>query len=391
MKKILTYLLLSFTVLSVAQETAKNTNITTSIPNGYYNSATGTGYTLKTQLHNIIKNHNDQGYSGLWTTYSTSDRDLFYENDNSILDVYSENASSTDPYNFTYATNQCGTYNAEGACYNREHTVPQSYFGNQTQPMYSDAHFVLPTDGKVNGWRDDHPYGVVNGTPSPCNAGATNTPCNTQNGSKLGANLNSGYSAGYSSTVFEPIDEFKGDIARCLLYFATRYEDQLVSFYTTSSSEAKVMFDGTSDNSFSPTFLNILIKWHLQDPVNAREIARNNAVYARQNNRNPFIDHPEYVCQIWSAVCTALNTQSFSSINTVQIYPNPSANGTINISSETTLDEIELITINGQVIQQIKNPVFQNNIYTITNLPNGFYFLKLSGNNESVTKKVLVN
>lgn len=387
MKKIVTLLLLSFTVLGIAQETAKNTQSTNSIPAGYYNTATGTGYVLKTQLYNIIKDHNDRGYAGLWTTYGTSDRDHQYENDNTVIDLYSENPAGADPYSFIYNTNQCGSYTAEGVCYNREHTVPQSYFGNGIQPMYSDAHFVLPTDGKVNGWRDDHPYGVVTGTTSPCNNGATNNPCNTLNGSKLGSNLNSDYSAGYSGTVFEPLDEFKGDIARCLLYFATRYETQLAGFYTTTASEAKVMFDGTSDHTYSQTFLNILLTWNTQDPVSAREIERNDAVYARQNNRNPFIDHQEYATQIWGL---PLAISTFDSLNTVSIYPNPSSN-LVNISTAVTLDEIDIITFNGQVLQQIKNPTIQNNTYSISNLPKGFYFLKLSSSTSSVTKKVLIN
>ena len=389
MKRILTSLLLSFTIISIAQETAQNANpnTTMSIPAGYYNTATGTGYILKTQLYNIIKDHNDRGYAGLWTTYETSDRDHQYENDNTLIDLYSENPTGTDPYSFIVNTNQCGSYNAEGVCYNREHTVPQSYFGNSTQPMYSDAHFVLPTDGKVNGWRDDHPYGVVAATTNPCNAGATNTPCSTQNGSKLGNNVNSGYSAGYSSTVFEPLDAFKGDIARCLLYFATRYEDQLGGFYTTSSSEAKVIFDGTTDHSFSQTFLNILLTWNIQDPVSAREIERNDAVYARQNNRNPYIDHNEYVTAIWGL---PLATPAFDALSTVSVYPNP-ATDIVNISTEVALDEIDIITINGQVLQQIKKPVMENNNYTISNLPKGFYFLKLSSDTSSVTKKVVIN
>lgn len=89
------------------------------IPATYYNNATGTGYTLKTQLYNIIKGHTDKGYAGLWTTYSTSDRDNQYENDNSIIDVYSENPTGVDPYKFLYSTDQCGTYSVEGDCYNR--------------------------------------------------------------------------------------------------------------------------------------------------------------------------------------------------------------------------------------------------------------------------------
>lgn len=253
------------------------------IPAGYYDTATGSGYTLKTQLYNIILGHTDNGYTpGLWDTYQTSDRDIYYENDNTILDMYSENPTGIDPYTYTYSTDQCGTYANEGDCYNREHIIPQSVFSSAS-PMVSDAHFVTPSDGKVNGLRSAFPHGVV-GT-------ATTT---TLNGSKLGSALNSGYSAGYSGTVFEPIDEFKGDIARMYFYFATRYEN-LVSGWGSYD-----MFNGTADKVFTDTFLSILMEWHNIDPVSTREIDRNNAIYARQNNRNPFIDHPEYVSQIWS-------------------------------------------------------------------------------------------
>ncbi|MBI9041999.1 endonuclease [Lutibacter sp.] len=254
------------------------------IPAGYYDSAIGTGYTLKTQLHTIINGHTDNGYSGLWVTYETSDRDYFYENDGTILDMYSENPSSSDPYNYTITTDQCGTYSVEGNCYNREHIIPQSVF-NQISPERNDAHFIIATDGKVNSIRSNYPHGMV-GT-------ATYT---SLNGSKLGAASNTGYAAGYTGTVFEPIDEFKGDIARMYFYFATRYENEL-----TTWGVAYAMFDDTSDKVFTEPFLTILMTWHQQDPVSSYEIARNNAIYTRQNNRNPFIDHPEYVAQIWSS------------------------------------------------------------------------------------------
>lgn len=358
-------------------------------PAGYYNTATGTGYTLKTQLFNIIKNHTDRGYDGLWNMYGATDRDLWYENDNTILDVYSEVASGVDPYSFTYQTNQCGTYTAEGNCYNREHVIPQSYFGNQATPMYSDAHFVLPVDGKVNAWRDDHPYGVVAGSStSPCNAGATNIPCNTRNGSKLGNNLNSGYSAGYSQKVFEPVDEFKGDIARCIFYFVTRYEDQLVGFYNTSSSEAKVMFDGTSGHALSNTFLNILLTWNAQDPVSAREIYRNNAIAAnsRQGNRNPFIDNMNYATQIWGA---PLTTPSFDAAQTISIFPNPSADGTVQISAASAIDQIALYNLNGQLILE-RTPETQTEQLTLDGLSQGFYLLKISSGGSWTIKKLVV-
>lgn len=247
------------------------------IPSGYYSTATGTGYTLKTQLYNIIKGHTDNGYAGLYTTYQTSDVDNFYENDGTVLDLYSENPSGTDPYNYSTGTTQrCGSYSVEGDCYNREHIIPQSVF-NEQSPMVSDAHFITPTDGKVNGIRSNYPHGTV--------ASATYT---AQNGGKLG----SSYVSGYSGTVFEPVNAFKGDIARMYLYFATRYENTVAGY-------SYAMFDGSSNKVFTTAFLNLLLAWHTQDPVSAREIARNNAIYARQNNRNPYIDHPEYVNQIW--------------------------------------------------------------------------------------------
>ncbi len=247
------------------------------IPSGYYSTATGTGYTLKTQLYNIIKGHTDNGYAGLYTTYQTSDVDNFYENDGTVLDMYSENPSGTDPYTYTTGTTQrCGNYSVEGDCYNREHIIPQSVFSEQS-PMVADAHFITPTDGKVNGIRSNYPHGNV--------SSATYT---SQNGSKLGSSAVSGY----SGTVFEPINEFKGDIARMYFYFATRYENTVAGY-------SYAMFNGSSNQVFTTAFLNMLLAWHAQDPVSAREIARNNAIYTRQNNRNPFIDHPEYVNQIW--------------------------------------------------------------------------------------------
>ncbi|OUD36338.1 endonuclease [Flavobacterium sp. FPG59] len=245
-------------------------------PSGYYSTATGSGYTLKTQLYNIIKGHTDQGYSGLWTTYATSDRDRQNENDNTIFDLYSEIQNGPDPYNYTLTTNQCGTYAVEGDCYNREHIIPQSTF-NSAAPMVSDAHFIPPTDGKVNGLRSSFPHGNV--------ATASTT---TLNGSKLGTSAVSGF----TGTVFEPAAAFKGDIARMYFYFATRYENTVAGY-------PYAMFNGSSNQVFTTAFLNVLLSWHANDPVSSREIERNNAIYARQGNRNPFIDNPSYVNAIW--------------------------------------------------------------------------------------------
>ncbi|WEK71585.1 MAG: endonuclease [Candidatus Chryseobacterium colombiense] len=259
-------------------------------PSGYYNSANGlTGANLKTALSTIITNgHQDKGYNGLWTGYKTTDIDKNYENDGSILDIYSEKPTAADPYKYTPVTNQCGTYSVEGNCYNREHIVPQSLF-NEASPMVSDIHFIRATDGKVNGMRSNYPFGKV-GT-------ATFT---SKNGSKLGSSA----SSGYSGTVFEPIDEFKGDVARMIFYFVTRYQSKLSSF--TSGD----MLGSSAYPGLQTWELNVLLAWHNQDPVSQAEINRNNASYTYQGNRNPFIDNPNYVNLIWGSQQSSADTQS---------------------------------------------------------------------------------
>ena len=313
------------------------------IPAGYYSTAIGTGYTLKTQLYNIIKGHTDRGYDGLYTTYLTSDRDYYYENDGTVLDMYSENPTGIDPYNYStsVSSDKCGNYSVEGDCYNREHIIPQSVF-NSSSPMVSDAHSITPTDGKVNGLRSAFPHGIV--------ASASKT---TLNGSKLGS---SGVS-GYSGTVFEPIDEFKGDIARMYFYFATRYEN-------TVSGYSFDMFNNTSDQVFTTAFLNMLLTWHAQDPVNAREIARNNAIYARQNNRNPYIDHPEYVQAIWNPTADTVAPTSATNLAVTG-----TTSSTVSLSWTAGTDNVAVTSYDIYVDGVLKTSVSSSNLTaTITGL-----------------------
>lgn len=269
MNKKITFLLLWITSLIFGQ-----------IPAGYYDDADGlSGYQLKSALKSIITNgHVTHTYDELYTAYETTDSDYYYENDGTVLDMYSENPDGQDPYNYYHNQNTCGTYSSEGDCYNREHLMPQSIF-DSALPMKSDAHFVVPSDGKVNNMRSNYPFGEI-----------SDPTWTSLNGSKVGYNT----TAGYSGKVFEPIDEFKGDIARMLFYVATRYEDEIPGW------GASDMLDGSGDQVFTDWFLQVLLKWAAQDPVSQREIDRNNAVYDYQGNRNPFIDHPEWVNAIWN-------------------------------------------------------------------------------------------
>ncbi len=248
-------------------------------PPGYYNGTAGlTGAALKSQLRTIITNgHLDQGYGALWSAYATTDRDQFYENDNTILDIYSENPTGADPYTYIYSTDQCGNYNIENDCYNREHIIPQSFFGDAA-PMVSDVHHIRPTDGYVNNMRSTYPFGEV-GTASFI----------SMNGSKVGTSV----SPGYGGTVFEPIDAFKGDVARMIFYFVTRYENQLSSFSSGN------ILGNTAYPGLQNWQLQQLLVWHVADPVSAEEIARNNASQTFQGNRNPYIDVPQWVHDVW--------------------------------------------------------------------------------------------
>lgn len=286
------------------------------IPAGYYNGTTGlTGAALKSKLNQIITNgHIDHGYNGLWSGYQTTDRDYYYENDGTILDIYSENANGPDPYTFTYSTNQCGSYSTEGNCYNREHVVPQSLF-NSNSPMVADIHFIRATDGKVNGMRSNYPYGKV-GTAS----------FTSLNGSKLGTSV----SPGYSGTVFEPVDAFKGDVARMIFYFVTRYETQLSGFSSGN------MLGNSAFPGLQTWELNQLLAWNALDPVSPAEIGRNNASYIYQGNRNPYIDHPEYVDQIWGT--PVVDTQA-PTAPTNLVANNPTSNS-ISLSWTAATDNI---------------------------------------------------
>ncbi|AZA67837.1 T9SS C-terminal target domain-containing protein [Chryseobacterium carnipullorum] len=293
-------------------------------PPTYYDGTAGlTGIALKNKLSQIITDgHQAKAYNGLWTAYQTTDRDYFYENDGSVLDIYSENPTGSDPYTYTIGTNQCGQYSAEGNCYNREHIVPQSLF-NEASPMVADVNFIRATDGKVNGMRSNYPFGKVGLSPS----------FTSQNGSKLGTSA----SAGYGGTVFEPIDEFKGDVARMIFYFVTRYQSQLASF--TNANGTGDMLGTTAFPGLQTWELNQLRAWHATDPVSPAEISRNNATYEYQKNKNPFIDHPEFVELIWGT--QVVDTQAPTAATNL-ITQNPTSN-TISLSWTAATDNIGVI------------------------------------------------
>ena len=232
----------------------------------YYVSVEGKlGAALKTALNKVIKNHTDVGYKGLYDVYETSD-----DKNGQVWDMYST-------CTWYHGNKKCGNYSNVCDCYNREHMIPQSWF-NKQPPMVSDAFHIYPTDGKVNGIRSNHPHGETNASPI---------------GGKALGKIGSSSVSGYSGTVYEPVDEYKGDIARTYFYFVTCYEDKLSGF------DRNDVLTGNTYPSLTSWFYNLMLDWHREDPVSEKEIDRNEAVYKHQNNRNPFIDYPELAEHIW--------------------------------------------------------------------------------------------
>lgn len=240
-------------------------------PSGYYAKCEGKKQeALLVELHNIIGDHTTVSYNGLWTVYKTSD----VREDGTIWDMYSTK-------HWKVGSEQCGNYSAVGDCYNREHSFPKSWF-NDVSPMYSDAFHIYPTDGKVNGQRSNYPYGEC----------ANGTTLSSSGGVKALGKLGDCTFPGYSGKVFEPDDEYKGDFARSYFYMAACYNDKIANW-------SSAMLSGNNYPAYTTWAVNLLLKWHRQDPVSQKEIDRNEVVYGYQKNRNPFIDHPSLAEHIW--------------------------------------------------------------------------------------------
>ncbi|MGG1629247.1 endonuclease [Rossellomorea sp. NRS-1567] len=224
----------------------------------YYNTAEGkTGSTLKTALHNIIDDHQTLSYSDVWGALRNTDEDQ--NNPNNVILLYSGRSQSK-------TTNGGGVND-----WNREHVWAKSHgdFGTAQGPG-TDLHHLRPTDVTVNSSRSNLDFD---------NGG-------TQHGEAPG-----NY---YDGDSWEPRDEVKGDVARMIFYMAVRYEGD--------SGELDLEINNNVNNGSAPYHgkMSVLLQWNEQDPVDEREIRRNDIIFEQyQGNRNPFIDHPEWAEMIW--------------------------------------------------------------------------------------------
>ncbi len=337
-------------------------NLGAQIPDGYYNGTENlTGDQLKLVLHNIIKNHQAHTYAQLWQDFVLTDK----KPNGKVWDMYSDVPGGTPAYEYTFVTNQCGNYSHEGDCYNREHSWPASWFGSQ-HPMYTDLFHLYPVDGYVNNKRGNFPFANVG------QATWTST-----NGSRLGNSI----TTGYSGTAFEPIAEYRGDLARGLMYMSVRYYTEDANWPGSSM---------TSGADLMPWARALLLKWHEQDPVSEKEIARNNTVFQIQNNRNPFVDHPEFADLIWnpSAGLDQWLTTRF------QLWPNP-ASDAVTIAFDPlsrSSYRVSISDLSGRLVL-IQNQNGENSVINIplNDLHPGCYLITLSQPGQlAETKKLII-
>jgi endonuclease I len=339
-----------FTLLLVAQP-----------PATYYSSANGkSDAQLKTALYGIISNgYVDKDYDFLYTIYQTSD----VKADGKVWDMYST-------CTWTPGQKLCGNQSQVCDCYNREHSIPSSWF-NKSRPMYSDAFHIYPTDGRVNNFRGNMPYGETNS--------ASLIAGDNRSLGKIGTSSFSGY----SGTVFEPVDEYKGDFARTYFYFATRYENIMTSIGGES-------FNGTKYPAFTTWSKNLFLKWHRQDPVSEKEITRNNAIYVHQKNRNPFIDHPELAEYIWGdkTGTSWANTSAVDNPEVAAYFSYNQATKVIRMNINQTPMRYSIISISGQLVKTGTAEPFES--ISVSNIRTGLYFVRFETNQIKTIRKFII-
>jgi endonuclease I len=331
--------------------------ITAQAPQGYYDPAAGLyGTALQQALHDIIDNHTVISYDGLWDAFQSTDKKA----NGKVWDMYSDVPGGNPSYEFTFNSDQCGSYNNEGDCFNREHSWPKSWFSDKT-PMYSDLFHLYPTDGYVNNRRSNYPYGKVG-----------SASWTSDNGSKLGDCS----APGYSGTVFEPIDAYKGDFARSYFYMATRY-------YKEDNGWAGSAM--TTGSQLKPWAITMMLGWSQQDPVSQKEINRNNAVYAIQHNRNPYIDHPEYAASIWGPNA---GLTDLTSATVLQSFPNPTAGKckmVLPVFSQKQIPQVLVYTVTEKLVDVPVNWDANSVEVNVENMPAGIYVIHvLLGNDQPV-------
>ena len=327
-KKRMRYLLLSLVIISFS--------VRAQVPSGYYNGTENlTGEELKNSLYQIIKGHTKFPYS----SSSTDTWDILKESDRDP-----DNSSNVILFYTGWSVNASQEYNS-GNGWNREHVWAKSRgdFGTSQGPG-TDAHHLRPSDISVNAARDSRWFDYCQ---SPYFDGGLETGCFTSS----------------TEYIWQPRAEVMGDVARIIFYMATRYEGE------NGEPDLEVIdYFPSDDYTKQPVhaLLSTLLEWHDQDPVDDFERNRNDVIYSYQKNRNPFIDHPEFVDLIYKP-STSLNQKD---IQETGFYPNP-VNQYLYIHLKYPGAK-KIFSATGKLVIQ-----FEENKINLDHLEKGIYFLQI--------------
>ena len=289
---------------------------------------------LLSALRTITSPGHAGSYDDLWTTYVS----CYKRADGKIFDYYSSKTNYAPG-----GSAQGANYDEEGDSYNREHSIPKSWWGGSTSNQGADPYIVVPTDGYVNNARSNYTFGYV--------ASATKTFSN----SKLGSGSSS---YGYTGTVFEPDDSVKGDFARIYFYAIAKYSG--ASGWTSGDGSKNFSGSDNTNNGLTAYAVKLFTKWHHDDPVSDWEVGLNDRVSAIQGNRNPFIDHPEYADVLWGKLSGGTMYGGTTPINHLTITKtsvNLTVDGTTTISATSSdsstitwsSDDTDVVTVSPSI------------------------------------------
>lgn len=273
-------------------------NVQADIPEGYYDTAnTQSSAELRNSLHDIIDDHER-------FPYSSSSTDTW-----DILELADENPADSTRIISLYQNASIAKFGGGNGAYNREHSWPSSYGftdDNSTNYPYTDTHHLFLADPGYNSTRSNKPF-------ADCDSGCSELTTFTNNDRGGLGGDDSNYTDGsFSAGSWETWNGRKGDVARAIMYMAIRYEGG--THGVTGASEPDLILtddralieSSRTGSNGSVAYMGLkttLIAWHKADPVDDFERRRTDAIYTFQGNRNPFIDHPEYVACIFENVC----------------------------------------------------------------------------------------
>lgn len=326
------------------------------IPEGYYSAAEGlTGESLKSALYTVIKGHTEYPY----TSSGTDTWDILKESDKDP-----ENAANVILFYTGWSVNGAQEFNNENG-WNREHVWAKSRgdFGTSPGPG-TDTHHLRPSDISVNNARGNRWFDHC---VTPYVDGGLETGCFTS----------------VSSLTWQPRAEVKGDVARMIFYMATRYEGE-----SGEPDLELIDYLPADDYTKDPVHakLSTLLEWHLEDPVSTFEENRNEVVYGYQHNRNPFVDHPEYVNQIWGSD-PGVGIEDVG-LDHFRVYPNP-AKEMLTIELDKSGEySIEIYSINGQVLYRGKI-IGNTHQADLSSIPKGLYMLHVWSKDNRFTRKII--